>query len=51
MSDLLGWEIEIITVITGVDFLIEVMVKLLNLLSVVTHFSAWKVYKFYHLWG
>ena len=48
MSDLLGWEIEIITVITGVDFLIEVMVKLLNLLSVVTHFSAWKVYKFYH---
>ena len=23
----------------------------LFLLSVVTHFSAWKVYKFYHLWG
>ena len=30
MSDLLGWEGEIITVITGVDFLIEVMVKLLK---------------------
>lgn len=23
----------------------------LFLLSVVTHFPAWKVYKFYHLWG
>ena len=23
----------------------------LLLLGVVTHFSAWKVYKFYHLWG
>ena len=30
MSDLLGWEGEIITVITGVDFLIKVMVKLLK---------------------
>ena len=30
MSDLLGWEGEIITVITGVDFLIGVLVKLLD---------------------
>ena len=30
MSALLGWEGEIITAITGVDFLIEVMVELLD---------------------